>query len=215
MHCSVRGCHQSSESHQQGEDGHHHLPSLPASPPRSPPGGWSLIFLLSRGHLGFLCSKELLDAHVFSLAQLFHVIVIFFFLLVIFSSFLFGHLLSFPSLLSSPGVLSPFWRPCGGVPGLLLLPHFWRSMRRAGNQAGQWHSSSSGSCGPGAGSAAAPPPFAFPAGCHLLMAPCLLHRQPPLYLPSSDDRSFLLVLPLGEAPCSVSLWSEGPCCLSW
>lgn len=48
------------------------------SPPRSPPGGWPLIFLLSRGHLGFLCSEELLDAHVFSLAHLFHVIVIFF-----------------------------------------------------------------------------------------------------------------------------------------
>lgn len=182
------------------------------SPPRSPPGGWPLIFLLSRGHLGFLCSEELLDAHVFSLAHLFHLIVIFFpschlLFVPLWPSFV------LPLTVVFSGVLSPFWRPRGGVPGL-LLPHFWRSMRRAGNHAGQWHSSS-GSCGPGAGSAAAPPPFAFPAGCHLLVAPCLLHRQPPLYLPSSDDRSFLLVLPLGEAPCSVSLWSQRPCCLSW
>nr|XP_047923465.1 rho guanine nucleotide exchange factor 16 isoform X3 [Anser cygnoides] len=77
---------------------------------------------ISKGHLRFLCSKELLDAHVFSLAQLFHLIVIFFFLLlVIFSPFLFGDLLSFPSLSSSPGVLSPFRKPRGGVVVLLLL----------------------------------------------------------------------------------------------
>lgn len=87
------------------------------------------------------------------------------------------------------------------------LPHFWRCRRRAGNQAGQRRSRSSGSCGPCASSAAASPPSAFPTGSHLLVAPCLLHRRPPLYLPSSDDRSFLLVLPLGEARCLVSLWS--------
>lgn len=42
MHCSVRGCHQSSESHQQGEDSHHHLPSLPALRVTTPVPTWGL-----------------------------------------------------------------------------------------------------------------------------------------------------------------------------
>lgn len=111
MHCSVRSCHQSSESHQQGEA---RLPALhlssfqrtvPSLWPRACRSGLS-FFLPASVHLRFLCSKYLLDVGVFSLAHLFHLILFFpFFLSSLLLSSL-AHLLSFPLASSPPLVLS-------------------------------------------------------------------------------------------------------------